>query len=431
MRSDSTKNLPHSDAARMLVSAAVPTPAELERKLQERIKELNLLHASTRLLQGKRLTLQVVLTELAALLPPAWQYPDVCQARISYGGTTACTPFWCDSPWKMSTAFTTRDGRSGVIEVVYLQQTPLAAEGAFLNEERNLIDSMAELLVAHLERRAVREDESSTDLAELVPQDIALMGDVADAIERNQLVLHYQPKVDLRSGHTVGVEALVRWKHPVHGLIYPDRFVLLAESAQLINALTHWVLQRALQQWHGWTQQGVQLGLSLNLSASNLADRTLVPRILELAKVASLPLNLLTLEITESTVMAEPARAKRVMNELHDRGVQFTMEDFGTGQSSPTYLKDLPIGKMKIDKSFVMDFNADNAAIVRDAIELGHELGMQITAEGVEKAATRNALQKLGCDLGQGYLFAKPMPETRLLAWLRKSRWGYPSEGQD
>ncbi|MEY4640203.1 MAG: hypothetical protein RLZZ227_197 [Pseudomonadota bacterium] len=397
-------------------------PREIERQLQERVKELALLHVATRVLQSKRLPLQVVLTELAAQLPSAWQYPDICQARISYGDIEACTPFWCDMPWKMSTGFTTGDGRSGLIEVVYLQQTPLAAEGPFLAEERNVIDSVAELLAAYLHH--VGETLDATQVDKFQPLDMALLGELPDAIAQDQLVLHYQPKVDLRSGCTVGVEALVRWQHPVHGLIYPDRFILLAESSQLINSLTHWVLQRSLQHWQGWAQAGLQLGLSVNLSARNLLDRTLGPKILDLAKAAALPLSLLTLEITESTIMAEPARAKRIMSELHERGVQFTMEDFGTGQASPAYLRDLPISKMKIDKSFILDFNDGNAAIVRSAIELGHSLGMQITAEGVEKAATCTALQKLGCDLGQGYLFAKPLPETKLLAWLRKSRWG-------
>src|SRR5690606_10008818 len=147
---------------------------------------------------------------------------------------------------------------------------------------------------------------------------------------------------------------------------------------------------------------------------------------LELARKAGLPLNLLTLEITESTVMADPARARRVMSELHERGIQFTLEDIGTGQASPAHLKDLPINSMKIEKSFVVDFaNARNATVVRNAIELAHELGMQVTAEGVEDEATRAELQRLGCDRGQGYLFSKPLPAHSLIEWLRDSPWGY------
>lgn len=405
------------------------TPDELEWRLQERVKELNLLHAATRLFQGSRLPLQVVLTELVMLLPPAWQYPDLCQARIRYGRTQATTPFWCESPWKLTTSFTTGDGRDGVVEVVYLQQTPNAAEGPFLAEERRLIDSLAELLAAWIERhkrlRKSKRGVTETDESRYEPQRIALLADLPAAIEQNQLTLHYQPKIDLRSGRTVEVEALVRWLHPEHGLIWPDRFVVLAESTQLVDALTSWVLTEALRQWHEWASQDLQLGLSLNLSARNLLDRTLGSRVVELARKAGLPLNLLTLEITESTIMADPARAQRVMSDLHMHGVRFTLEDCGIGQPSPRYLKDLPFSRMKVDKSLVMDFaNARNAAIVRDAIALAHSHGMQITAEGVEDEATCAQVQELGCDYAQGYFFSRPLPEADLRAWLKEARWG-------
>jgi EAL domain-containing protein (putative c-di-GMP-specific phosphodiesterase class I) len=180
-----------------------------------------------------------------------------------------------------------------------------------------------------------------------------------------------------------------------------------------------------LNRWREWTRSRLQLGLSINLSARNLLDRMLRAKVLELAKELAVPLDFLTLEITESTIVADPARARRVMTDLHHLGVRFTMEDFGTGQRSPAYLKDLPISRMKIDKSLVMDFgNARNAAIVREAIELAHDHGMQITAEGVEDDATLAELQALGCDLAQGYLFSRPLPEEALLSWLRESRWG-------
>ncbi|MGP1665323.1 MAG: EAL domain-containing protein, partial [Rhodanobacter sp.] len=255
----------------------------------------------------------------------------------------------------------------------------------------------------------------------------ALLAELPNAIAQDQLTLHYQPKIDLRTGRTVAVEALVRWQHAEHGLIYPDRFIWLTESAQLIDALTQWVLARALNQWRDWNRAQLHLGLSINLSARNLLDRMLRAKLLELARELVVPLDFLTLEITESTIVADPARARRVMTDLHHLGVRFTMEDFGVGQRSAAYLKDLPISRMKIDKSLVMDFgNARNAAIVRDAIALAHGHDMKITAEGVEDEATRAALQALGCDLAQGYLFARPMPEAELFAWLRESPWGGP-----
>ena len=404
-------------------------PDELEWRLQERVKELNLLHATTRLLQSNRAPLQVVLTELAALLPPAWQHPDVCQARIRYGTTEASTPFWFDSPWKMTTAFSTSDGDDGVVEVAYLQQMPVAVDGPFLAEERHLIDSVAELLAAYLEhnrsarkaRRRARDDEDA-----FRPLRTALLADLPNAIARNQLMLHYQPKIDLQRGRTVAVEALVRWQHPEHGLILPDRFIWLADSAQLIDALTQWVLERALNQWHDWMRANLQLGLSINLSARNLLDRMLRAKILELAKELVVPLDFLTLEITEGTIVSDPARAQRVMTDLHHLGVRFTMEDVGIGPRAPASLKELPLSRVKLDKSLIMNYGkARNAAIVREAIESAHAHGMRVTAEGVEDEATLAALQALGCDLAQGYLFSRPLPEDELRTWLRDSRWGY------
>jgi EAL domain-containing protein (putative c-di-GMP-specific phosphodiesterase class I) len=433
MRPDSSNKPSGKDAAPPALPTNTEPPAELQWRLQERVKELNLLHVATRLLQGNRMSLLATLTEIAALLPPAWQYPELCQARIRYGRTQATTPFWGESPWKLSTSFTTSDGREGVVEVIYLEQTPLAQEGPFLTEERALLDSITELLVAYLERqRAVRKGKSKKlegddDAHRFNPERVALLGELPDALDHDCLELHYQPKVDLRSGRTVEVEALVRWQHPDYGLIYPDRFVPLAESGQLINTLTHWVLTCAMRQWHGWKQRGLEPGLSINLSTRNLLDRTLRTKILELASAAGFPLDQLTLEISEGTVMADPARAKRVMSDLHDFGIQFTMEDYGTGQRAPSYLKDLPINKMKIDKSFVMDFATPrNATVVREAIELAHQLGMQVTAEGIEDDATREQLQQLGCEVGQGYLFARPLPEEELLTWFETSPWGYP-----
>lgn len=430
MHSDSTDKNSGKDVLAANAHEGDEAPAELQWRLQERVKELNLLHVATRLLQGSRMSLLATLTEVAALLPPAWQYPELCQARIRYGRTQATTPFWGESPWKLATSFTTSDGREGVVEVIYLEQTPLAQEGPFLAEERVLLDSITELLVAYLERqRAARKKQKRADgdddAERFKPERVALLGELPDALEQDCLTLHYQPKVDLRSGRTVEVEALVRWQHPDYGLVYPDRFVPLAESGQLINTLTHWVLTCALRQWHGWKQRGLQPGLSINLSTRNLLDRTLRTKILDLTKAAGFPPEQLTLEISEGTVMADPMRAKRVITDLHDYGIQFTMEDYGTGQRAPSYLKDLPIGKMKIDKSFVMDFATPrNANVVREALELAHQLGMQVTAEGIEDDATRAQLQELGCEVGQGYLFAKPLPEDELLEWFRTSPWG-------
>jgi diguanylate cyclase (GGDEF)-like protein/PAS domain S-box-containing protein len=264
----------------------------------------------------------------------------------------------------------------------------------------------------------------SREIDHYEPQRLALLGELAPAIERGELVLHYQPKVDLASGRAVAVEALVRWQHPAHGLLAPDRFLVDAERTQLINPLARWVLAHALAQCRAWDEAGLPLGLSVNLSARNLLDPQLAATILRLAAEARFPLERLTMEITESAIMADPVLARNVLGELHGAGILISIDDFGIGQSSLAYVKDLPIGKMKIDKSFVMALGEGrNLAIVRAAIELGRSLGLQVTAEGVEDERAMRALRELGCDLGQGYFFSRPLPAGGLEPWLRGSRW--------
>jgi diguanylate cyclase (GGDEF)-like protein/PAS domain S-box-containing protein len=682
--------------------------------LGERVKELTLLHGAARLLQRGRSLDDGLLSELVTLIPPAWKYPEVCEARIACGGLEARTPRWRKSPWTQSARIATGDGRSGILEVAYLEERPDATEGPFLAEERALLRSLADMASGYLERarvaaalqdseamfrsifekaaigmtlvdmqgrivkcnpelarllgyegselagvrfaditypedreanerlyralaaggrdhfrlekRYLRKDgtimwgelnvslvpgesgaprftigmveditarkeaedrvrhlayyepvtglpnrallrdrlgramadarackrplalllanlnnfreindtlghhngddllrqvaaslravggepdtvaclggdeyallltgvSGSSDVEAVVarltaalrrplsiagipvnveaslgialypdhgdtpeslwqhadvalraakkteqnhlfyhaeidhydPRRLALLGQLREAIERNELVLHYQPTIDLDTGVTVAVEALVRWQHPAHGLIYPDSFVPLAERTHLINPLTAWVLVNALDQGQAWRGAGLRLGLSANLSARNLHDPGLCAGILALARRSHFPLEHLTVEITESAIMADPALARNVLAQLHEAGIGLSVDDFGIGQSSLAYLRDLPISRMKIDRSFVMDFSSPrNAAIVRSAIELGHNLGLPVTAEGVEDERTMVTLRGMGCDVGQGNYFAKPMPVDRLTAWLRESPW--------
>jgi EAL domain-containing protein (putative c-di-GMP-specific phosphodiesterase class I) len=266
----------------------------------------------------------------------------------------------------------------------------------------------------------------SAKIDDYQPERIALVGELPDAIERNQLLLHYQPKIDLNSGRIVGVEALVRWQHPQRGLVFPDKFIPMAERTQIINPLTRWVIQDALRQVRIWRDAGFDLGLSVNLSTRNLLDTALCESIPDMAGNAGVPLDRLTLEITESAIMGDPEQCKRLLDGLHARGVVFSMDDFGIGQSSLSYIKDLPIHKIKIDKSFVMGFKEPrNAAIVHAAIDMGHSLEMQVTAEGVEDEQTLKVLKAFGCDIGQGYFFSKPLPVDKMTGWFRESAWGY------
>jgi len=257
------------------------------------------------------------------------------------------------------------------------------------------------------------------------PTRLALISELRVALSDNQLILHYQPKLDLRSGRTVGVEALVRWKHPTRGLTFPDTFIPLAERTGLINPLTTWVVTAALRQALELAKTGLPLDLSVNLSARNLHEPGFSQELLALVNGIGFPLSRLTLEITETAIMSDPARAKTVLGQLHDAGIHLSIDDFGIGQSSLTYLRDLPITKMKIDKSFVMGFDQPrNVCIVRSAIDLGRNMGLNVTAEGIEDESTYHALRDLGCDLGQGYFFSKPLGVDPLTTWLRESRWG-------
>ena len=277
--------------------------------------------------------------------------------------------------------------------------------------------------------RAAKEQHQTnvfyrTDIDRFDPQRLSLLGEFHGAMDRDELLLHYQPKIDLKTGRTVGVEALIRWLHPERGMIYPDAFVPLVERTSLINRMTSWVLGDALRQGSisGWSGYGLEL--SVNLSAHNLQNPDLTREILDLARRVRYPLDRLTFEITESAIMADPARARAVLSGLRDTGIRFAMDDFGIGQSSLSYLKDLPIREVKIDKSFVTDFREPrNAAIVRAAIELGHNLELSVTAEGIEDETTYLALHDLGCDCGQGYYFNRPLPVEELMQWLKSSRW--------
>jgi EAL domain-containing protein (putative c-di-GMP-specific phosphodiesterase class I) len=223
----------------------------------------------------------------------------------------------------------------------------------------------------------------------------------------------------------VGLEALVRWNHPQRGFLKPDQFIPLAEDAGLIGPLTLWVLKAALSQLLSLQQKGYDLTMAVNLSARDLQDMELPDRIQALLAGSGVAPQRLTLEITESAVMANTSDALAILTELDRMGITIAIDDFGTGYSSLAYLKRLPVDKLKIDKSFVMDMenNDNDAVIVRSTIELAHNLGLKVIAEGVETRAAWDTLTILGCDSSQGYLMGKPIPADKLEVWLRESAW--------
>ncbi|WP_433203204.1 putative bifunctional diguanylate cyclase/phosphodiesterase [Dactylosporangium sp. CS-047395] len=251
---------------------------------------------------------------------------------------------------------------------------------------------------------------------------LLLLGDLRRALDAtDQLTLHYQPKVRLDDNGLSGVEALVRWQHPTRGAIPPAEFIPVAETTGLINRLTLYVLRLALAQVHDWRAAGLAIPVAVNLSPRCLLDAELVRHVTGLLEELAVPARLLRLEVTESAVMANPAQATATLTELHDLGIHLSIDDYGTGYSSMAYLKQLPVDELKVDRTFVqhMHVDQDDAILVRGAIELGHNLGMTVVAEGVEGTAHAAALLRLGCDIAQGYHYARPMPGSDIEQWLR------------
>lgn len=255
---------------------------------------------------------------------------------------------------------------------------------------------------------------------------IALQNDLRAAIEGNQLVLHYQPKIDLVTNRVCSVEALVRWQHPVNGLIFPDEFIPIAEQSGLIRRLTCTVLRMALQQATEWQMKGLALPIAINISGVDLQDSNFSEQVIKIMGEYTVSPTLIEMEITETALMADPLSAIVTIQKMRDIGIVVSIDDFGTGYSSMAYLKKLVVSRIKVDKSFVMDMitSPNDMVIVRSTIELAHNLGMSVVAEGVETEEAMEQLKLLGCDVAQGYHMSRPVPAEKLNEWLEKSRWG-------
>jgi len=255
------------------------------------------------------------------------------------------------------------------------------------------------------------------------PERLGLMAELRDAIEQNQLLLHFQPKVELKTGRIVGTEALVRWQHPRLGLVPPDKFILAAEQTGLIGPLTRWVLIDALTHCQGARREGIQLRVSVNLSARSLHDPQLPKMIAEVLNATGAEPGQLMLEVTESAIVLDPKRAEENLVALSRMGVWLSIDDFGTGYTSLSSIKHLPVNEIKIDKSFVTHMLTDkkDAMIVRTVIDLGHNFGLTVVAEGVETKEVLDALAAKGCDEVQGYFISKPQSCELLKSWFSTS----------
>jgi diguanylate cyclase (GGDEF)-like protein len=254
------------------------------------------------------------------------------------------------------------------------------------------------------------------------PRRLSLAGGLRQAIQNGEITLFFQPKSELDTGNVVGVEALARWEHPRLGLVGPTEFVPIAEQTGLIAPLTSYVLDAALAQVRAWKDEGRELTVAVNLSARSFLDAQLAIEIPRLLGKHDVEARLLELEITESMLMLDPGRAQAVLERLSRIGLTLSVDDFGTGYSSLANLKRLPVDVIKIDKSFVMDMAIDpsDAAIVRSTIDLAHNLGLRVVAEGVESHQSWTSLHELGCDLAQGFYVSRPLPAPDLGRLLRE-----------
>jgi diguanylate cyclase (GGDEF)-like protein len=252
------------------------------------------------------------------------------------------------------------------------------------------------------------------------PKRLTLMSEFCNAIKRNELEIFYQAKVSIRTGRLMGAEALVRWNHPSHGTISSDEFIPMSESSRTIKHVTLWVLQRAFRNCADWHKQGIDIKISVNLSAKDLHDPELPDIIAGVAASSTIKPEWIMLEITEGSIISDPESTLEIMKRLHGMGYQFSIDNFGTGYSSLAYLSKMPLTELKIARSFVMDIiNSENdATIVKAIINLAHNLGLQVTADGIESEEIMTKLKDYGCDMAQGYYLSKPLSATDFTQWI-------------
>ncbi len=252
---------------------------------------------------------------------------------------------------------------------------------------------------------------------------LGLLNHLRESLAQNHLALYYQPKIRIATGRPEGVEALLRWPHPRRGFIPPDQFIPLAEQTGIMGPLTHWVLETGLRQCRAWNSQGQPLNVAINLSTRALHDQQFPQTVATLLRQYDLAPARLTLEITESALMSDPARALEVLTHLAGLGVRLSIDDFGTGYSSLGYLKRLPVHEVKIDKAFVLAMGSDpkDAAIVQAVIVLAHALDLEVVAEGVEDQTTWDLLASWGCDSAQGYYMSRPLLAEQVQSWVAAS----------
>lgn len=263
--------------------------------------------------------------------------------------------------------------------------------------------------------------EYTTDMIHFSPDRLALMSQMRHAIENDEFVLYFQPKLDLQTNTISGAEALLRWRHPTRGLMLPDEFINVAECTGLIDPLTDWVIEHASAQIARWHSEGQMLSVAVNISARNLRQESFPRRVMDLLNSHRVAAEYLEFEITETALMSDPGRSTVALQRLRLQGVQLSLDDFGKGYTSLAQLGSLPLSELKIDRCFVANMltNPSDGIIVSTVIDLAHDFGLTVVAEGVESTEIAEALTKLGCDKAQGYLLTPALPPEQLLEWIR------------
>jgi diguanylate cyclase (GGDEF)-like protein len=292
-------------------------------------------------------------------------------------------------------------------------------------QDLNTLMSHADVAMYSCKNRDARYTFYERTLDTNIPQRLQLSAELRHALERNELELYYQPHVDIKQRQLVGAEALLRWRHPTRGLVGPDEFIPLAERSGLIKPMTDWVIETASAQCQAWRAQGRFLRVAVNVSGRVFQDPRFAERVDQVVSSNGIRSGCLELEITESVLMSDIEHVSRTLHALSALGVSIAIDDFGTGYSSLAYLKQLPLHRLKIDKSFVLDMTRDDndAIIARTIIDLAHNLGREVIAEGIEDAETWGLLERLGCDGAQGYFISRPMPLSRFNEWLTSAPW--------
>jgi diguanylate cyclase len=314
-------------------------------------------------------------------------------------------------------------------------ETPLILGGVAVNVDANVgvavgeaqegpeaFIQRADAALARAKAHHSRVEVHSAERDSFDASGLILLGQVRHALDHEEFMLHYQPKVDLKTGRALSAEARLRWQHPARGMLMPSMFMPLIEQTALISATTEWVFTRALRQMVRWRERGLDIGVSVNLSARNLVEDELPAKIAGLLREHRIEPDSLTIEVTESATMTDPERAVRLLNSLRTVGVRVSIDDFGTGNASITYLNRLPATELKIDRSLLagMCESARAEAIMRSTVDLAHYLELTAVAEGIEDAEVLEGLIDMGCDAGQGYLFSKPLPAGELVVWLER-----------